>query len=217
MNYTELSQNLQDYLETTETSFVSNIPTFVRQAEERIYRSVQIPELRKNVTAATTAGNQYLARPSDFLSVFSLAVVDASGDYSYLYDKDVNFIREAYPGPSVQGLPKYYAQFDGDQIGFSEGNFILGPTPSAAYTVELHYYYDPPSIADTGTSWLGENAETALLYGSLVEAYTYLKGDADMLQLYTNRYVEAMAQLFGIDLRSKRDDYRDGVKSGSGV
>ena len=216
MTYTQLTAALQDYLETQETSFVSNIPTFVRQAEERIYRSVQIPELRKNATAATTAGNQYLARPSDFLSVFSLAVVDGSGNYSYLYDKDVNFIREAYPGPSTQGLPKYYAQFDGDQTG-TEGNFILGPTPNSTYTVELHYYYDPPSIVDTGTSWLGTNAETALLYGSLVEAYTYLKGDQDMLQLYTNRYNEAMLQLFGIDLRAKRDDYRNGQMSGGGA
>jgi hypothetical protein len=213
MNYAELTQALQDYLETSETSFVSNIPNFVRQAEQRIYRSVQIPELRKNATAATTAGNQYLARPSDFLSVFSLAVVDGSGNYSYLYDKDVNFIREAYPGPSTQGLPKYYAQFDGDQVG-TEGNFILGPTPSSAYTVELHYYYDPPSIVVTNTSWLGTNAEAALLYGSLVEGYTYLKGDADMLQLYMDRYVEAMGQLFGVDVRSKRDDYRDGTMSG---
>lgn len=216
MNYTELTQALQDYLETQETSFVSNIPMFIKQAEERIYRSVQIPELRKNVTAAVTAGVQYIARPSDFLSVFSLAVIDALGDYTYLYDKDVNFIREAYPRASTQGLPKYYAQFDGDQIGFSAGNFILGPTPNAAYTVELHYYYDPPSITVTGTSWLGENAESALLYGSLVEAYTYLKGDADMLQLYNKRYNEAMLQLFGIDLRSKRDEYRDGTMSGTG-
>lgn len=215
MNYTQLTQALQDYLESSETSFVSNIPTFVKQAEERIYRAVQIPELRKNATAATTSGNQYLARPSDFLSVFSLAVVDGSGNYSYLYDKDVNFIREAYPSASTTGLPKYYAQFDGDQSG-TEGNFILGPTPNAVYTVELHYYYDPPSIVDTNTSWLGTNAETALLYGSLVEAYTYQKGDADMLQLYTTRYMEAMAQLFGIDLRSKRDDYRDGQMSGVG-
>ena len=215
MNYTQLTAALQDYLETSETSFVSNIPTFVRQAEERIYRSVQIPELRKNATAAMTAGNQYLARPSDFLSVFSLAVIDGSGNYSYLYDKDVNFIREAYPSASTQGLPKYYAQFNGDQVG-TEGNFSLGPTPNSAYATELHYDYDPPSIVDTGTSWLGDNAETALLYGSLVEAYTYLKGDADMLQLYTNRYMEAMAQLFGIDLRSKRDDYRDGTMSGVG-
>lgn len=214
MNYTQLTQALQDYLETTETSFVSNIPTFVRQAEERIYRSVQIPELRKNATATLTSGNQYLARPTDFLSVYSLAVVDGDGDYNYLYDKDVNFIREAYPRTSTQGVPKYYAQFDGDQTGSSEGNFILGPTPNANYVVELHYYYDPPSIVDTGTSWLGTNAEAALLYGSLVEAYTYLKGDADMLALYTQRYNEAMMQLFGIDLRSKRDDYRDGVMPG---
>ena len=216
MNYAELTQDLQDYLETSETSFVNNIPTFVRQAEERIYRSVQIPELRKNATASTTAGNQYLAHPSDFLSVFSLAVVDGSGNYSYLYDKDVNFIREAYPSSSTQGTPKYYAQFDGDQVG-TEGNFILGPTPSSALTVELHYYYDPPSIVDTGTSWLGTNAETALLYGSLVEAYTYLKGDADMLQVYMERYADAMEKLFGIDIRSKRDDYRDGVIPGSGT
>ena len=216
MNYTQLTAALQDYLETSETSFVSNIPTFVRQAEERIYRSVQIPELRRNATTSLTAGYQYLARPSDFLSVFSLAVIDGSGNYSYLYDKDVNFIREAYPGPSTQGLPKYYAQFDGDQTG-TDGNFILGPTPNSAYIVELHYYYDPPSIVDTGTSWLGTNAETALLYGSLVEAYTYLKGDQDMLQLYTNRYNEAMLQLFGIDLRAKRDDYRNGQMSGGGA
>jgi hypothetical protein len=216
MNYAQLTQLLQNYLETSETSFVSNIPTFVRQAEERIYRTVQIPELRKNATANLTAGNQYLARPADFLSVFSIAVVDGDGDYTYLYDKDVNFIREAYPSPATQGVPKYYAQFDGDAIG-TQGNFILGPTPNASYVVELHYYYDPPSIVTTGTSWLGENAETALLYGSLVEAYTYLKGDGDMLALYTQRYNEAMLQLFGIDLRSKRDDYRDGTMSGAGV
>jgi hypothetical protein len=143
-------------------------------------------------------------------------VIEADGDYVYLYDKDVNFIREAYPRASTTGVPKYYAQFDGDQTGVSEGNFILGPTPNAAYSVELHYYYDPPSISTTSTSWLGENAESALLYGSLVEAYSYLKGDGDMLQLYTGRYNEAMLQLFGIDLRSKRDDYRDGTMSGTG-
>lgn len=215
MNYAELAQALQDYLETSETSFVSNIPTFVRQAEERIYRTVQIPELRKNVTGTLTSGVPYLARPTDFLSVFSIAVIEGDGDYVYLYDKDVNFIREAYPNPSTQGVPKYYAQFDGDSLTSTSGNFILGPTPNAAYAVELHYYYDPPSIVTTSTSWLGDNASAPLLYGSLIEAYTYLKGDADMLQLYTNRYNEAMFQLFGIDLRSKRDDYRDGVMSGT--
>lgn len=209
MNYTQLQQNLQTYLETTETDFVATIPTFVRQAEERIYRTVQIPELRKNVTGNMTSGNQYLARPSDFLAPFSLAVIDSSGDYSYLLDKEMSFIREAYPNPTTTGVPKYYAQFDGD-IPTSTGNFLLGPTPNANYQVELQYYYDPPSIVTEGTSWLGENAETALLYGSLVEAYTFLKGDADLLQLYTNRYNEAMMQLFGIDLRSNRDDYREG-------
>jgi hypothetical protein len=146
--------------------------------------------------------------------VFSLAVVNGSGDYSYLYDKDVNFIREAYPSSSTSGLPKYYAQFDGDQVG-TEGNFILGPTPNGTYTVELHYYYDPPSNVATGTTWLGTNAEAALLYGALIEGYTYLKGDADMLKLYMDRYAEAMSQLFGIDVRSKRDDYRDGTMSGT--
>lgn len=214
MNYAELAQALQDYLETSESSFVSNIPVFVRQAEQRIYRLVQIPELRKNATTALVAGNQYLARPSDFLSVFSLAVIAVDGSYHYLYDKDVNFIREAYPNPTVTGRPKYYGQFDGELTGLTEGNFILGPTPDAAYTVELHYYYDPPSIADTGTSWLGTNAEPALLYGALVEAYTYLKGDQDMLQLYSSRYADAIKQLFGIDIRSKRDEYRDGTLPG---
>ena len=209
MNYTELVAAIQDYTQNEETSFVSNIPTFVEQAEERLNRSIMVPELRKNVTAATTNGNFYLARPEDFISVFSLAVVDSSGDYSFLIDKDVNFIREAYPASSTSGLPKYYAQFDGDYGGDS-GNFILGPTPDDNYTVELHYYYDPPSIVTTGTSWYGDNAESALLYGSLIEAYTYMKGEADLIQLYTTRYSEALGQLTGVQIRSSTDEYRDG-------
>jgi len=209
MNYTELVAAIQDYTQNEETSFVSNIPTFVEQAEERLNRSIMVPELRKNVTAATTNGNFYLARPEDFISVFSLAVVDSSGDYSFLIDKDVNFIREAYPASSTSGLPKYYAQFDGDSGGES-GNFILGPTPDDNYTVELHYYYDPPSIVTTGTSWYGDNAESALLYGSLIEAYTYMKGEADLIQLYTTRYSEALGQLTGVQIRSSTDEYRDG-------
>ena len=209
MNYTELVQAIKDYTENEETTFVNQIPTFVRQAEERIYRSVMIPELRKNVTASTTAGNQYLARPSDFLAVFSIAVVDGSGNYNYLLDKDVNCIREAYPSSSTQALPQFYGQFDGDDT-LGSGNFILGPTPDAAYTVELHYYFDPPSIVSTGTSWLGDNAEAALLYGCLIEAYTYMKGEADMLNLYEQRYQEALAQLGGVGIRSMRDNYRDG-------
>jgi hypothetical protein len=209
MNYSELVQAIQDYTQNEETSFVSNIPTFVQQAEERINRSIMLPELRKNATATMTAGNKYVARPSDFLSVFSFAVVDAAGDYSYLLDKDVSFIREAYPSSGTQAIPKYYAQFDGD-YDTDEGNFILGPTPDANYDVELHYYYDPPSIVTSGTSWYGTNAEAALLYGSLIEAYTYMKGDADLIALYTGRYNEAMGQLTGVDIRSDRDEYRNG-------
>jgi hypothetical protein len=209
MNYSELVQAIQDYTQNEETSFVSNIPTFVQQAEERINRSIMLPELRKNVTASTLIGNKYIARPSDFLSVFSFAVIDAAGDTTYLLGKDVSFIREAYPSSGTQAIPKYYAQFDGDASG-TEGNFILGPTPDANYDVELHYYYDPESIVTSGTSWYGENAESALLYGSLIEAYTYMKGEADLIALYTGRYKEAMGQLTGIDIRSDRDEYRNG-------
>ena len=209
MNYSELVQAIQDYTQNEETSFVSNIPTFVQQAEERINRSIMLPELRKNVTASTLIGNKYIARPSDFLSVFSFAVIDAAGDTTYLLGKDVSFIREAYPSSGTQAIPKYYAQFDGDASG-TEGNFILGPTPDAAYAVELHYYYDPESIVTSGTSWYGENAESALLYGSLIEAYTYMKGEADLIALYTSRYTEAMGNLTGIDIRSDRDEYREG-------
>jgi hypothetical protein len=209
MNYTQLVQSIQDYTQNEETSFVSNIPNFVQQAEERINRSIMLPELRKNATASTTKDNKYLARPSDFLAVFSLAVIDGDGDYTYLLDKDVNFIREAYPSASTTGLPLYYSQFDGDSTG-TEGNFILGPTPDDDYDVELHYYYDPESIVTAGTSWYGDNAEAALLYGSLIEAYTYMKGENDLVGLYTQRYNEAMGQLTGVDIRSDRDDYREG-------
>ena len=211
MNYAELVQAIKEYTENVETSFVSQIPHFIEQAEERIYRSVMIPELRKNVTASMSAGNQYLARPSDFLAVFSIAVVDGDGDYTYLLDKDVNFIREAFPRSSTQGLPQFYGQFDGDASpSVSTGNFILGPTPDENYTVELHYYFDPPSIVTTGTSWLGDNAEAVLLYGCLIEAYTYMKGEADILALYGQRYDEALAQLGGVGIRSMQDNYRDG-------
>jgi len=210
MTYAELTQAIQDYLESYEPTLVANIPNFVRQTEERIYRSVMIPELRKNVTGSIASGSKYVARPTDFLSVFSLAVIDADGNYTYLIDKDVNFMREAYPNPSTTGLPKYYAQFDGDGPVSTYGTFIVGPSANATYTIELHYFYEPPSIVDTGTSWLGDNAETALLYGCLVEAYTYLKGDADLMGIYQKRYMDALANLGMIDVRSKRDDYRDG-------
>jgi hypothetical protein len=210
MNYTELSQAIQDYTENNETTFVDNIPTFVRQTEERVYRSVMIPELRKNVTGSLTSGNKYLARPTDFLTAFSLAVIDSDGNYQYLIDKDVNFMREAYPSPTVTGLPKYYAQFDGDGPVSTYGNFILGPTPNSNYVIELHYFYDPPSIVTSGTSWLGDNAEAVLLYGSLIEAYTFMKGDQDLMATYAERYQAALMNLGMLDVRSKRDDYRDG-------
>lgn len=209
MNYAQLVELIQGYVETSETSFVANIPRFVKQAEQRLYRTVMIPELRKGATSLIGAGAQYIARPTDFLSVFSFAVIAPDGSYSYLYDKDPSFIREAYPFPATSGTPRFYAQFDGETPS-GQGNFIIGPSTDQSYTVELQYYYDPPSIVDSGTSWLGDNAETVLLYGSLVEAYTYLKGDADIMAQYRQQYNEALSQLTGIDVRSKRDDYRDG-------
>lgn len=209
MTYDELVSLIQDYCENSETTFVANIPTFVRQAEQRIYRTVMLPEFRETATLSATSGTQYVARPADFLSVFSMAVISAAGEYTYLLDKDVNFMREAYPDPTSTGRPKYYGQYDGDD-GASEGNFIFGPTPDADYQIELHYYRDPESIVTAGTSWLGTNADTALLYGALVEAYTYMKGDADLMKTYLDRHNEALAQLGMIDARANRDDYRDG-------
>jgi len=210
MTYAELIAALQDYLEEREPSFVANLPMFVRQAEQRIYRSVLLPEFRRNSTGTMTAGNRYLARPQDFLGVFSMAVITPEGDYRYLVDKDMNFIREAYPNPNTTGVPRFYAQFVGDGPESANGAFLIGPTPNANYAVELQYYYDPPSIVDAGTSWLGENAAPALLYGTIMEAYTYVKGDGDLIAVYKGRYDEAMAQLALLDVRSKRDSYRDG-------
>lgn len=209
MDYSELTTAICDYCENYEATFVANIPLFVRQAEERIYRAVMIPELRKNVNGNMTANNRYMARPSDILSVFSFAVIQSNGDYVYLIDKDMNFMREAYPNPTTTGVPKFYAMYDGDNPTLT-GNFLIGPTPSENFEVELQYYYDPPSIVDEGTSWLGENAETALLYGCLLEAYTFMKGDNDMMTVYKGRYDEALAMIGIIDVRLKRDSYRDG-------
>ena len=183
MNYTQLKQLIQDYTQNYESTFVADIPTFVEQAEQRIYNSVQFPSLRKNVTGAITQYNQYLATPNDFLAPYSLAIYPVSGGpYLYLLNKDVNYMRQAYPDPASYGQPKYYALFGPTVTGGSITNeltFILGPTPDTAYTAELHYYYYPVSIADTtnnpsGTSWLGDNFDTVLLYGSLVEAYTFM-------------------------------------------
>ena len=217
MNYTELTAAICDYTQNFDTDFVDNIPVFVEQAEQRIYNSVQFPSIRKNVTGATTASNKYISAPTDFLSTYSIAVVDATGAYEYLLNKDVNFIRQAYPKPTDTAIPKYYALFgptttnSGSPTITNELSFILGPTPDAVYTVELHYYYYPESIVTASTTWLGDNFDTVLLYGSLVEAYTFMKGETDMLALYDGKYKEALglAKRLGDGLE-RGDAYRDG-------
>jgi hypothetical protein len=185
--------------------------TFIEQAEQRIYNSVQFPSLRRNVTGVTAPSNKYLACPDDYLSAYSLAVIDATGSYSYLLNKDVNFIRESYPQPTDTALPKYYALFGPRSSDANELTFILGPTPDAIYTMELHYFFYPASIVTAGTSWLGDNFDTVLLYGTLVEAYTFMKGEPDMLQLYDGKYKEALslAKRLGDGLE-RGDAYRDG-------
>jgi hypothetical protein len=185
--------------------------TFIEQAEQRIYNTIQFPSLRKNVTGQTSPANKYLFCPSDFLSSYSLAAIDASGNYSYLLNKDVNFIREAYPNPTDTALPKYYALFGPQSSNADELTFILGPTPDAVYTMELHYFFYPPSIITAGTSWLGDNFDTVLLYGTLVEAYTYMKGETDMMALYDGKYKEALglAKRLGDGLE-RQDAYRSG-------
>jgi hypothetical protein len=214
VTYVELVAEIQNYTQNYETTFVDTIPTFVTQAEERIYNTVQIPPLRKNVTGGVTAGNKYLSCPADYLSTFSLAVINTDGNYEYLLNKDVNFIREAYPNPNDQGLPKYYALFGPTVISSvttNELSFILGPTPDDDYDVELHYYYYPQSITTAGTSWLGDNYSPALLYGSLLEAYVYMKGEADVMTFYKAKYDEAMMQLNRLGTGLERgDSYRDG-------
>jgi hypothetical protein len=280
MNYTQLKQLIQDYTQNYETTFVADIPTFVEQAEQRIYNSVQFPSLRKNVTGNITTNNQYLATPTDFLSTYSLAIyttasttatgtsgtliitvasntgiqigqlaqgtgisptayvigisgttitlstvntgtvsgtITFQGPYQYLLNKDVNYLREAYSYPNAYGTPKYYALFGPTVTSgaiTNELTFILGPTPDTTYNAELHYYYYPVSIADTtnnpsGTSWLGDNFDTVLLYGSLVEAYTFMKGENDMMTLYNQKYVEALALAKRLgDGLERQDAYR---------
>ena len=204
MTYAELTAAIKDYANNTETNFVAAIPTFVKQAEQRIYRSVNLPVNRKNVAGTLTDGNQYLTMPTDFLFPLSLSITSSSNQI-FLLKKDSNFIRSTYPNASTKGTPKYYATFASD-------SFIIGPTPDANYVTELHYYYQPASIVDTSPSWLGTNADTALLYGSLVEAYTYMKGDADMMQLYQQRYQEAVGLLkLQAEGRMTGDEYRDGT------
>jgi hypothetical protein len=297
MNYTELSNAIQAYTENTEADFVANIPVFVEQAEQRIYNSVQFPSIRRNVTGSMTTNNKYLQCPTDFLAVYSLAVIKADGTYEYLLNKDVNFIRQAYPLPTDTDTPKYYALFGPRSDNPTELTFILGPTPNASYSTELHYYFYPESIVQspvatlgavtggsaytagtyfdvpltggsgsgalatitvaggavtavtitngglqygvantlsaaatniggtgsgfsvsvasvtnsTGTSWLGDNFDTVLLYGSLVEAYTYMKGETDMMALYNGKYQEALALAKRLgDGMERQDAYRSG-------
>jgi hypothetical protein len=205
MNYAALVQAIQDYCENQESSFVANIPTFVQLAEERIYNSVQLPAIRKNQVGNVTAFNPYLSLPTDWLATFSLAAITpGTSAYSYMLDKDVNFIREAFPYPAVTGMPTHYAQFNKDTL-------LLGPTPDTSYAVELHYYYYPESIVTAGTSWLGDNFETVLLYGSLREAYIYMKGDADLIQQYEAKYMESLDLLKNLgDGKNRMDAYRSG-------
>ena len=213
MNYAALVSAVSSYTENTFPTVDMNL--FITQAEKRIYNTVQIPALRKNVTGITTASNKYLACPDDFLSSYSLAAIDpTTGAYTYLLNKDVNFIREAYPKPTTTGSPKFYALFGpavASSVITTELTFLIGPTPDAAYSMELHYYYYTESIVTASTTWLGDNYDPALLYGTLVEAYTYMKGEQDMVALYSDRYVQAIALLKNLgDGKQRQDAYRDG-------
>ena len=213
MNYTELVAAVSTYTENTFPTAQMN--TFITQAEQRIYNSVQFPSLRKNVTGTVTASNKYLSCPDDYLATYSLAVFPVGGgDYTFLLNKDVNFIREAYPSASSTGLPKYYALFGPTTNAgalTNELSFILGPTPAVTYSAELHYFYYPDSITTATTTWLGDNFDTVLLYGALVEAYTYMKGEADIIALYDGKYKEALglAKRLG-DGMERQDAYRSG-------
>ena len=226
MNYTELYNTIQSYTENQfpdvylasggTVNATTQINTFITQAEQRIYNSVQFPSLRKNVTGTTTSSNKYLSCPSDFLATYSMAVVDATGAYEYLLNKDVNFIRQAYPTPTDTAIPKYYALFGPTVSGVTISNelsFILGPTPDTVYTIELHYYYYPESITTvaSGQTWLGDNFDSVLLYGSLVEAYSFMKGEVDIIAGYDAKYKEALALAKRLgDGMERQDAYRSG-------
>jgi hypothetical protein len=213
MNYAALVTAISSYTENTFPTTAMN--TFITQAEQRIYNTIQFPSLRKNVTGTITANNKYVSTPNDFLATYSIAVYPvAGGDYTFLLNKDVNFIREAYPNPASTGVPKYYALFGPTVTSgtiTTELSLILGPTPDTTYNTELHYYYYPESITTATTTWLGDNFDSVLLYGSLVEAYTYMKGEQDVVALYDNKYKEALilAKRLG-DGMERQDAYRSG-------
>ena len=226
MNYTTLYNTIQTYTENqfpdvylasgSTVSATTQINTFITQAEQRIYNMIQFPSLRKNVTGTTTSSNKYLSCPGDFLATYSMAVIDATGAYEYLLNKDVNFIRQAYPTPTDTAIPKYYALFGPTVSGVTISNelsFILGPTPDIVYTIELHYYYYPESITTvaSGQTWLGDNFDSVLLYGSLVEAYTFMKGEQDIITLYDTKFKEALALAKRLgDGMERQDAYRSG-------
>lgn len=205
--YAQLKTAIQDYTENTETSFVTNLPTFIRAAEDRIFKLVDLEIFRKNATSALTSSDPYLSVPSDYLASFSLSITNGSSK-EFLLQKDVNYIQEYNPNPATTGTPKYYAFFDKD-------NFIIAPTPDSNYVVELHYYYRPASLtagAESGTTWLSDNAPNALLYGALVEAYIYMKGEQDMLQMYEKQFTEAMTRIKDLaEARENSDAYRRGL------
>lgn len=219
MNYAQLFETIKGYVEndfpntswtgsdgssTVTLTSTEQINTFIQQAEQRVFNTVQLLDLRKNVTGNCTASNKYLSVPSDWLATFSIAVIDGDGNYEYLLNKDVNFIRQSFPNPNDEGLPTHYAYFD-------ENSFILGPTPDDNYAVELHYFYYPQSIVVAGTSWLGDNFDSVLLYGSLLEAYTFMKGEADVIAEYQKRYDEAMVMLKQLgEGKNRQDMYRSG-------
>ena len=209
MNYTELCANIQDITENTFTA--DQLAMFTQQAEQKIYNTVQVANLRKNVTGVTSPANKYLSCPLDFLSSYSLAVIDGVGAYTFLLNKDVNFIREAYPTPTSTGLPKYYAIFGPASDNVNELSFMLGPTPDAVYTMELHYFYYPPSIVTASTSWLGDNFDSALLNGALIEAIRFMKGEVDIIQNYEKLYLQSIQLLKQLgDGKQRQDAYRDG-------
>jgi len=207
MTYSELKSLIQNYLQNTETTFVSDLPNLIKQAEERILKTINLPVFKKNVSGTLTTGNQYLSTPSDFLDNFSLSYTDTNAQTFLLY-KDVNFIREAYPNATTTGTPKHYALFD-------DTTFIVGPTPSSDFVVELHYFYRPASITagtDSGTTWLSTNAINALLYGTLLESYVYMKGEPDLMAQYERRFLEALARLKNLGEGDNTvDTYRDDV------
>ena len=210
MTYAQLVVAVSDYCENTFNT--TDMNTMIKQAEQRIYNTVQIANLRKNVTGTITSGNKYLSCPDDFLSVYSLAIYPSGGgSYIFLLNKDVNFMRDAYPNPATTGTPKHYAIFGPQSTNVNELSFILGPTPSTAYGAELHYYYYPESIVTASTTWLGDNFDSALLYGTLLEAITYMKGEKDLVELYQAQYLQAITLLKNLgDGKQRMDAYRDG-------